>query len=66
MPLAGWSRVLQFRSGPQEYEFYACEAHKSRLEDGSMGSGLFFATTKDPIKAVDPEEEYECDDCREP
>jgi hypothetical protein len=66
MTPATWSRVLQFRSGPQDHTFYTCDEHRPALEDGSAGSGCFFASARDPIHPVDPDDEIECDLCREP
>lgn len=63
--IAAWSRVLQFRSGPQEHRFYACDDHRDLLSED--GQPLFFATDDEPITPIDhnPDEDQECDFCRE-
>jgi hypothetical protein len=66
--VAVWSRILQFRSGPQSHTFYACK-HKDCLkvlEDGDAGSGNFFATKKNVVEPVNPDDEIDCDFCTEP
>jgi hypothetical protein len=65
MPVALWSRRLQFSAGPESHEFYACAEGKAALERGEAGSGLFFATADEPLREVDPNDEIECDCCRE-
>jgi hypothetical protein len=58
-------RRLQFCAGPGSYYFYACDEHKADLTKPWQVNDLFFAVEKWPIEAVDPEEEQECDACRE-
>lgn len=65
MPLALWSRKLQFRAGPNAHTFFACEEGKAALERGDVGSGLFFTTADEPVRPVDPDEDIQCDCCRE-
>lgn len=62
--VAIWSRVLQFRAGPNETEFHACAKHRPQLEK-DWPLDLFFSTVEEPVKAVDPDDEIECYFCRE-
>lgn len=62
MAIAISSRVLQFRAGPNEHRFHACEEH----EDMLVSNDLFFAVNTDPVEPCDPDDEIECDWCREP
>lgn len=64
MTFATCSRVLQFRAGPNDHTFYACEEHRPRLEDGTY-DGNFFGDPADVIEPVDPDDELHCDYCRE-
>lgn len=57
------SRTLQFRAGPNEYTFYACEDHRHVLVNGTVND-LFFATADEPVQEEDPEDEIECYVCR--
>jgi hypothetical protein len=61
------SRVLQFKAGPNENRFTACAEHRPLLEGPwpSIGGGLFFSTSDEPIREVDPNDEESCDGCRE-
>lgn len=61
------SRRMQFRAGPQDYTFYACADCLPALERGEAGSGNFFTTADEPVKPVQvhPDEQIECDLCRE-
>jgi hypothetical protein len=56
------SRVLQFRAGPSEHRFYACDQHLPDLLDGDMPH--FFGRKWDVSEAVDPKDEMPCDWCR--
>lgn len=58
------SRTLQFRAGPNEHRFYACEEHRADLTAGDF-DGLFFGRESDALLPVDPEDEIHCDYCRE-
>lgn len=60
--IATRSRVLQFRAGPNEHRFFACDRHLRDLLDGRME--LFFGRMWDVSEAVDPEDEIPCDWCR--
>lgn len=58
---ATWKRKLQFRSGPQQAMFYACDEHKHNIEgDGKVSP--FFAREKDAIE-VNGDGELPCDFC---
>ena len=61
--VARWARRLEFRSGPESHTFSACEAHRHLLDTGNVN--CFFAVDRQPIAAVDPADEIECDFCRE-
>lgn len=56
------SRVLQFRAGPNEHRFYACDRHTPNLLKGDVD--LFFGRSWDVSQAENPEDEIECDWCR--
>jgi len=60
-----YTRVLQFRAGPQSAEFTACEAHKQDLMDGTVSN--FFADPADLITSedLDDDEPIGCYFCRE-
>lgn len=62
--IAVCSRVLQFRAGPNESRFYACEQHRADLERGDY-DGLFFGVVSDEMRPEDPDDEQPCDYCRE-
>ena len=53
---------MQFRAGPGEQTFYACEAHRAYLERAVPN---FFLIFDDRIEPVDPHDEVPCDFCRE-
>lgn len=57
------SRILEFRAGPQNYEFHACQEHRKKLEDGTVD--LFFPTEDNPVLEVNVDQEIDCDFCRE-
>ena len=59
------SRVLQFRAGPNEYQFHACAEHRPMLEKGDVD--LFFATADQPVLDMheDDADCVSCDFCRE-
>lgn len=62
---AFYRRVLQFRAGPNEHTFYACEQHKADLERGDY-NGVFFPTTDESIQPLgSDDQEQVCDYCRE-
>ena len=58
-----YQRVLQFRAGPQHFTFEACAQHRADLERGAVDH--FFATDREPVRPVDPEDERDCYFCRE-
>ncbi len=60
---ASYARKLEFRAGPENYTFHACEEHKSILDTGDVMN--FFAVDRQPTFAIDPTDEIECDFCRE-
>jgi hypothetical protein len=62
--LAIAGRKLEFRSGPQNYTFYACAVHRTLLDTGEVDN--FFALPRNPTFVVDPADGIECDFCREP
>lgn len=64
MSAALWTRLLQFRAGPNEHEFDACDEHKPDLERGDV-SGLFFGRPTDVVAPVDPDDGRDCYFCRE-
>lgn len=57
------SRVMQFRSGPGHYTFYACTEHAHYLEQGDVP--CFFATTDEPVKPGSPGDDNACVFCQE-
>lgn len=61
---AVYSRVMEFRSGPQSETFYACETHRNALEEGIFNDN-FFVTKDAPVEPVEPGDAT-CDWCREP
>lgn len=58
------SRKLQFEAGPEQTTFYACTEHRPKLERGEVM--CFFPVARHQIQEVDPNDEIECDYCREP
>jgi hypothetical protein len=62
MPIATVSRLMQFSTGPQQHRFYACPECLEWLRHGPQ---LFYAIKYKGLEPVDPEEEIECDGCRE-
>jgi hypothetical protein len=56
------SRVMQFEGGPQRTRFYACDGHYDSLHVPSM---CHFPIFTEPVRNEDPEEEINCDFCRE-
>lgn len=64
MTFALYSRVLQFRAGPESHQFFACAEHRPALERGDH-DGCFFGVDADVIAPVDPNDEIACDYCRE-
>lgn len=65
MSVAVASRLLQFRAGPNETTFHACEEHKALLERPDGGVDLFFATDDQPVRTADPDDGLCCYFCRE-
>lgn len=63
MKMATSVRRLQFRSGPQSYEFFACAEHRPKLEKGDVS--CFFATEEEPVHDVNEQDEQSCYFCRE-
>lgn len=64
MAHATHTRTLQFVAGPNEYEFAACDACLPNLASGQVQN--FFARKGDPPPTpLDPDDERECDLCRE-
>lgn len=59
------NREMQFTAGPQKHTFYACAIHRPELVEGY--NGLFYPPPPPgtPSYPVDPEDEVECDYCRE-
>lgn len=57
------ARRLEFRAGPESHTFYACVEHKPILDAGDVS--CFFADARHQTYAVDPDDEIECDLCRE-
>lgn len=59
--LAYYKRKLEFRSGPENHTFYACQEHKYLLDSGDVS--CFFAVESQP---TEPNHDgIECDFCRE-
>ena len=56
-----YSRMLQFKAGPNQTVFNACEKHKDCLTERELLPDLFFADEKDivEISLVD-ESEVDC------
>lgn len=61
--IAVWKRLMQFEAGPETHTFYGCHAHKDELERGDVM--CFFPLRNEPVRPVDPEDEIDCDLCRE-
>lgn len=64
MTIAVCARTLQFRAGPNEYTFHACDEHRAVLASNDP-EPLFFMTTDQPLREVAPDDELQCDWCRE-
>lgn len=69
-PFALYRRRLQFTAGPESYTFHACPEHRILLGQDDLTKGqsdvsCFFATEKDKVEAVDPDDEITCNFCRE-
>jgi len=60
--LATCSRVLQFRAGPHEMAFAACDRHREDLSRGNVSN--FFADPRDEIFPLTEGDDTECDFCR--
>jgi len=61
------SRILQFRAGPNEVEFLACDEHLKYITDDPPSA--FFIDVRDEIKFEGPDEDFayrDCYFCREP
>lgn len=56
---------MQFVAGPQNYTFHACEDHRWELAAGRAAEGIFYRVKGWGVETVDPEDEVECDLCRE-
>ena len=63
MSLAATRRRLQFCAGPQTYEFFACPEHRVILVRGDVS--CFLVIRSESVRSVDPDEDIECDFCRE-
>ena len=63
MNLATTRRRLQFCAGPQTIEFFACPEHRATLDQGDVS--CFRVMRTEPVRDVDPDEDIECDFCRE-
>lgn len=66
MKYAKYKRVLQFKSGPNEFQFHSCEEHKPYLTVARHVDPLFFIDPKNELIEVSEDDEIECDFCREP
>lgn len=62
MTPASYSRRMQFEAGPESTVFYACEGHKARLDSYT---NCHFPVTCWPVEAENPDDEQQCDFCRE-
>lgn len=58
-------RQMQFVAGPQAHTFYACPEHRPELDRTWIANELFYAVKDWPVEAVDADEDYACDFCRE-
>ena len=63
MSVAIAKREMQFCAGPEHHTFYACHEHRADLERGDVMCFLILRTK--PVEAVDPEDDIDCDLCRE-
>jgi hypothetical protein len=55
-----WVRRLGFCAGPDDEDFYACDRHKPKLDQGDVS--LFFPLKGEETRASD--DEAECYFCR--
>lgn len=54
---------MQFEAGPETHTFYACAAHREKLERGDVM--CFLKIRNKAVETVDFNDEIGCDFCRE-
>lgn len=58
------SRRMQFEAGPEKQTFYACADCLPELRKGQVM--CFLVLRDEDVQPVDPDDEIDCDLCREP